>query len=241
MARPVIAGLAVVVAGIVLAVVAFGSGGGGSDGDEPVRQSGGLVADEATPTVQATIDLNQPTAVATRPPNAPVPGAAAGDRFMVPKFGISAPITLKAVPPTGGVLPEPAGPDDVVYYDWTAYDQSLGGTPGFGGNSIFSGHVDWGAGGCARNPTPRGVPCQAVFWDVSDLVVGDMVEIQVQGTVYRYRVTGNQAVKADDQATWDKVWAATAQESITMITCGGNFNRTTREYSHRQVVTAVRV
>ena len=32
-----------------------------------------------------------------------------------------------------------------------------------------------------------------------------------------------------------------AEESLTIITCGGNFNRETREYTNRQVVTAVKI
>ena len=69
--------------------------------------------------------------------------------------------------------------------------------------------------------------------------IGDEVELQVSGSRYRYRVTSTQSIAS--KGPWDKVVAATPEETITIITCAGDFNRQTHTYDHRQVVKAVRL
>jgi LPXTG-site transpeptidase (sortase) family protein len=78
-----------------------------------------------------------------------------------------------------------------------------------------------------------------VFYDLSDLRLGDIIEIHYNGGVFRYAVTASQRV--DDNADFGAIVAATAKETLTMITCDGTFNAATREYSDRRVVTAERV
>ena len=232
---PVAGGLGVIVIAFVLFFTVGLAGGGGGDGGS--GPSGGLVAKATgSPTVEATIDLNRPTVIATRDPNAPIPGASEGDRFVVAKIGVDAPLSYKVVGPDG-LMPNPNGPDDVAYYDFSGFP-GMGGTPGAGGNTIFSGHVDSGRVAC-KNGTVR-PPCEAVLWDLSRLRLGDEIEVRLGGQVYRYRVTSNQPVGAES-ADWDRIVSSTAQESITIITCGGDFNRDTGQYDSRQVVTAIRV
>jgi LPXTG-site transpeptidase (sortase) family protein len=227
----------VIAVGLVLVVVALGSGGG-NDGPSARasevpggdHEFGGL-AGGSQPTVEATIDLNRATAVA---PNLQSVGSE--DRLIIPKYGISAPLTHRSVG-SNGIMPNPEGPDDVAYYDFTSWP-GLGGAPGRGGNAVFAGHVDSGSKAC-KNGTVR-PPCQAVFWDINGLRTGDQVQVLVSGTTYNYRVVSNQPVSATS-GDWNTIVSSTAQESITLITCGGDFNRQTGEYSNRQVVTAVRV
>ena len=147
-------------------------------------------------------------------------------------------MTYKVVPPDG-VMPNPNSADDVAYYDFKNHS-GLGGAPGFG-NIVISGHVDWGGrdGTGCKNNTVR-PPCQAVFWDIGNLRVGDQIEVSVGGQSFKYSVTSNQPVPAAT-ADWDRIVSSTAQETITLITCGGDFNPVTREYSNRQVVTGVRI
>jgi LPXTG-site transpeptidase (sortase) family protein len=237
-ALPIIGSAGVVVAVIALIVIVAASGGG-NDGKTATRsslpgESGGLATGITTP--EATIDLTRPTSVATRDPNAPRPGLSSGDRMIIAKFGVDAPLNYKVVG-RDGQMPSPDGADDVAWYDFSAFP-GLGGTPGSGGNSVFSGHVDQGFKPCKNGTVPP--PCQAVFWDVSSLRVGDEIEIRLAGKSYKYRVTSNQAVSAAN-GPWDQIVSSTEQETITMITCGGDFNRTTHEYNNRQVVTAVKI
>jgi len=233
---PIVGALAaVVVVGILL--IALASGGGGGDGNSATGPggSGGLKSETPEATPEATIDLNQPTPVATRDPNAPIPGGGNGDRLIIQKFGVNAPLTYKVVPPDG-VMPNPNGPDDVAYYDFKSHE-GLGGVPGFG-NIVLAGHVDSGRAACKNGTVPP--PCTAVFWDIGGLRVGDQIELSVGGQSYNYSVTSNQPVPAAT-GDWGRIVSSTAQESVTLITCGGDFNPVTREYTNRQVVTAVRI
>jgi len=227
---PLIGGLVVaLLVGAVLVLVAL-SGGGGASPDDGV--SGGL-ATGITQTVEATIDLERPTPVGTVDHLTTV---AQGDMFVIPKFEIEAPLTLKKVG-LDGIMPNPNGPDDVVVYDFSAWD-GLGGAPGGGGNTIFSGHVDSGLKACNNGTVPP--PCQAVLWDLNRLQVGDEIQVHLNGTVFRYQVTSNQPVPAAT-GPWQEIVSSTAEESLTIITCGGDFNRETREYNNRQVVTAIKI
>jgi sortase (surface protein transpeptidase) len=82
-------------------------------------------------------------------------------------------------------------------------------------------------------------PCAAVFWDLAKLNLEDEIDVTVEGVTFRYSVTSNEAVGED--ASWASIFATTVDESITVVTCGGDFNPQTRNYDKRQVVTAVRI
>ena len=75
-----------------------------------------------------------------------------------------------------------------------------------------------------------------MFWDVNKLKTGDQIEVKVSGQSYMYQVKANQAVPADS-SDWQKIVSSTADETITLITCGGTFSN--GEYNNRQVITAV--
>ena len=220
----------VILIGIIFVAIALGGGGGnGSNEEDP--EHAGLVT-QTLPTIEATIDLARPTVVANNNPTS----VSAEDRMVISKFGVEAPLTLKTVG-LDGVMPNPNGADDVVIYDFSAWP-GKGGAPGQGGNIIFSGHVDSGRAPCKNGTVPP--PCQAVFWDLTGLRIGDEIEIKMSGASHKYRVTTNQPIDANT-GPWDQIVSSTAEETITLITCGGDFNRETREYNSRQVVTAVRV
>lgn len=236
----IIGGLvAAVVVGIIIVVVALGGGGGD---DEPstasvpsvsptANTSGGLV----TPGLPTPVGT--PLAVGPTVTSAPqLTTVGAGDRLVVSKYGINAPLSYKTVA-ADGVMPNPDGSDDVAYYNFANWP-GKGGAPGQGGNSVFAGHVDSGRVPCKNGTVPA--PCQAVFWDIGKLAIGDTIEVVIGTNTYRYSVTSNQPVHAEN-GDWDGIVSARAQETITLITCGGDFNPQTREYTHRQVVVAVRV
>lgn len=235
--RPLLLALPVALLAGIIVIVAFASGGGGNGAAGPPGNGftlGGLAEATAVPTPEATIDLNRPTVVPSVDIN---PTAVSeGDRFVIPRFGVNAPLTLKTVG-LDGVMPEPNGPDDVAIYNFSAWP-GKGGSPGRGGNVVLAGHVDSGSKPCKNGTVPP--PCQAVLWDLSSLRMGDEIQLVYGGQTYTYRVNSNEAVSAAD-GPWDQIVSSTAQETLTVITCGGNFNRVTRSYSHRQVVTAVRV
>jgi LPXTG-site transpeptidase (sortase) family protein len=231
---PVIGGLAaLVVIGIIFVAVALGGGGGDDDGDgntvvgaTPTASSGGLQTSQ--PTVEATLDPNRPTATVQDHLKSVGPD----DRLKIAKFGVDAPLTYRSVG-LDGVMPNPEGSDDIAYYDFSAWP-GKGGAPGIG-NAVLAGHVDSGSKPCKNGTVPP--PCQAVLWDLNNLRVGDEIQVVVSGQTFTYVVTSNQPVNATT-GPWDQIVTSTQKPTITIITCGGDFNRETREYTNRQVVVA---
>ena len=226
-----IGALVVVLAVAVLAIVVVVSGGSSSDGTRQTDQAG-LADKTPLPTPEATIDLNRPT------PSAPVthlPSVSEGDRLMIPRFGVDAPLTYRAVG-RDGQMPNPDTPDDVAYYDFSAWP-GLGGAPGRGGNAVFSGHVDSGRAACKNGTVAP--PCEAVFWELRNLSTGDEIQIRISGETFNYRVVTRENISAVDGA-WDQIVASTAEETLTIITCGGEFDRRSGSYNLRTVVTAER-
>jgi LPXTG-site transpeptidase (sortase) family protein len=238
---PVLAGIAaVVVAFVAFLLIALGGGGGddgngNGNGDDPSGPSAGLLT-PTRPTPVATLDLTRPTVVRTIDPNEPRPGQEPGDRVIISAFGVDAPITYRTVGPDG-VMPDPDGPDDIAFYEFPNHP-GLGGVPGFGGNVVLAGHVDSGFKACKNGTVPP--PCTAVLWDVHQLKPGDEIQIEYGGKTFVYRVTSNEAVDADS-APWEQIVASTEEETVTIITCGGDFNRATGSYESRQVVAGVLV
>jgi len=230
--------LALVVFGLVLAIRVATGGGGTSEQETmvsatPTARSGGLL-DESTLEQQqlGREDLaNRGTqgGISGTNPDAPVPGAE-GDRFLIPSINVDAPLTMRVVAPDANgaaSMPNPEGPEDVVWYDFSAFE-GLGGRPGVGGNTVVSGHVDYHDYG------------PAVFWDLRNLEVGSEITIHLRdGTEYRYAVQWNKTVEPNS-TTWADIVAYTPQESLTMITCAGTFDSSTRSYDQRRVVWATR-
>lgn len=216
---------------IVIAVVAFGSSGASKKNESSAEgESAGLLADQP-PAAEGKLELPPPTTATVEHLTSVGPD----DRFIVSKFKVDAPLTYRLVG-LDGQMPNPDGPDDISYYDFSNWP-GKGGAPGKSGNAVFAGHVDSGTKAC-KNGTVK-PPCQAVLWDLNQLKVGDEIELRVASQSYKFEVTTNQSLNAET-APWADIVGATAKESITIITCGGDFNRETRSYSNRQVVVAVR-
>jgi LPXTG-site transpeptidase (sortase) family protein len=227
--------LAVVVFGLVLGLRIVGGSG---DNNEPAQVAGTPTAHSAG-LLQNTIDQQLASedlknrqsqdGVSGTNPDAPVPGAE-GDRLLIPSIGVDAPLTMSVATAgdNGSVkMANPSGPQDVVWYDFSAFP-GYGGRPGVGGNTVLSGHVDYHDYG------------PAVFWDLQKLDPGAEIVIHLRdGTEYHYAVKWNKTVDPGS-TVWSDVVAATSQESLTMITCAGTFDSSSRSYDQRRIVWAVR-
>ena len=111
---------------------------------------------------------------------------------------------------------------DTAWYDFSAH-------PGFGGNAVFSGHVDYIHVG------------QAVFWNLQYLEPGDLIQVRLtDGMVYKYAVSSKLLYESDLAPVQDIV-GPTPKESVTLITCGGTFSSATHQYDKRLVVRAERI
>jgi LPXTG-site transpeptidase (sortase) family protein len=150
------------------------------------------------------------------------PGSAAPvTRIIVEKAKIDAPIVEKGVD-DAGVMQAPDNAYDVAWYDFSAH-------PGFSGNAVFAGHVDYIHVG------------EAVFWNLKDLEPGDTILVQLaDGTQYRYAVNFKQQFDAAT-APVDQIVGPTPNQTVTLITCGGTFDSSTHQYDKRLVVRAERV
>ena len=120
----------------------------------------------------------------------------------------------------------PDGPDKVAWY-------TLSAAPGQSSNAVFAAHADWIAGE------------EGVFYHLSDLELEDIITVVLEdGAALRYQVTGNLAVPYDDTNVL-RLMEATANDVITLITCGGTWEldpaaRSGGNYSHRVIVRAER-
>jgi sortase (surface protein transpeptidase) len=141
--------------------------------------------------------------------------------LQVDSVGVDAPIELGAV--VDGAMQDPSGPWVVSWYDQL-------GKIGEGGNVVLAGHVDyWNVG-------------PAVFWDVRDLPAGDVIRVVGEdGKNYEYAVQWTQPYMAEEltpEVIQNDIVGDTGEETLTLITCGGEFNPDTGEYNQRWVVRA---
>ena len=137
----------------------------------------------------------------------------------IPKIGAHAQVV-----PLGdaddGTMQAPSDPDTVGWYG-----PGIGlGTPG---NALLDGHVDWG--GRLR-----------VFGVLGQLCPGDTIQItDTEGNVRSYSVTWSRLYEADT-APLDQIFEQTTTEQVTLITCGGAFDRSAHMHVSRWVVRAAR-
>jgi LPXTG-site transpeptidase (sortase) family protein len=228
------AALIAVIAIVVIALVA--TSGGGSADDAQARATATTAATPQTTATQVHAGAKTPIAfsegaeltdadLALRGSGEPARGAFTGERLIIPSIGVDAPFTYKVVG-GDGQMPNPVGPNDVAYYDFAQWP-GLGGLPNAGGNVILAGHVDY------INVGP------AVFWDIDKLAPGDKIQVRMQdGTVVEYAVEFNKWVDPGN-SNWEAIVAGTGDESITLITCTGDFNA--GHYNRRQIVWGRRV
>jgi len=123
-----------------------------------------------------------------------------------------------------GIMQNPTGPFIVSWYEETS---GLGAI----GNAVFAGHVDyWDVG-------------PAIFFNVRDLEEGDAIVVTGEDeTRYTYNVVWKETVEVAGLTT-DRIGelvGPTDDESVTLITCGGEFDYTTGEYLSRTVVRGER-
>lgn len=94
------------------------------------------------------------------------------------------------------------------------------GYPGLKGNTVLFGHR-WGA--------------YAVFTRLDELIPGDHLLVETVDRTYRYVVTGSRVVTPNEVS----VLARSQDYRLTLITCTGSYDRSTQDYDHRLIVTAI--
>ena len=186
---------------------------------------------ESTPAqvpIESTTTGDTPSAGGLRPgplgESSPLPRAAnptAPVNIVVDKAGINADIEQLDI--INGVMQNPTGPWVVAWYRQTS-------TLGEQGNVVLAGHVDfWNVG-------------PSVFFNVRNLVAGDEVVLTGENNrTYAYAVDWVETFPLEDLTTGGKlqeVVGYTDAPSLTMSTCGGEFDYVNGEYLSRTVVRA---
>lgn len=197
--------------------------------------AGGLrhaLAQESTPEstpeivpIQSTTVGELPTSGALRPgpvgQQSPQPRAVNPTdpvHIVVDKAGINADIVTMGI--VNGVMENPPGPWVVAWYRQTA-------TLGEPGNVVLAGHVDyWDVG-------------PSVFFNLRDLVAGDVITLTGENdSTWNYAVEWSDVFdnEALTSGKLQEVVGPTETPSVTLITCGGEFDYANGEYLSRMVV-----
>jgi sortase (surface protein transpeptidase) len=188
-----------------------------AQGDDPGSDEETDGTPAATPDVPACrVDI---------PPDATPEADAACIRGEVPThiaidaIGVEADIEIQEI--IAGELADPTGPTLVTWYKETS-------RLGERGNGVYAGHLNY-----------WGVP-EGVFFAIKTLQPGDEIVLTgANGEDFTYAVVWveNQPGQEPPSA---EVLGPTEEESITLITCGGEWDTTIAEYNERTTVRAVR-
>lgn len=122
-----------------------------------------------------------------------------------------------------GELDTPRNIFDVGWYE-------ASGKPGQGGTMMIDGH----------NGGPH---VHGVFKDLPSLAVGDIIKVERgDGAVYNYKVVENKAVLLSEANKYMSTAARSPEagrESVTLITCTGEWSQSQQTYLSRQFTRAV--
>ena len=205
--------MAMGIAALIAAAVLFALSATGIIGN------GGLGSGPGT--VTGFGDVQQTPIPSTPLPEQTPPSEAPLARLVIPDAKVDATVITLGID-ANGVMQSPDNAYDVAWYDFSA-------RPGFGGNAVFSGHVDYHDVGAA------------VFWNLRDLQPNDTIEVQLaDGATYQYAVSALQCLPVAE-APISQIVGPTLSEVVTLITCCGQFNYNTRQYDSRLVVRADRI
>jgi hypothetical protein len=148
--------------------------------------------------------------------------------MQVDSISLAAPIETGAI--VDGAMLDPSGPWVVSWYEPL-------GKVGEGHNVVMAGHVDY------WNTGPDGTAGPAVFWDIPQLPQGEIIRLVGEnGEQFEYAVEWVQefdvATELTPEVIQKDIVGDTGQESLTLITCGGDFDPATGEYLKRWVLRA---
>lgn len=210
--------LAALAIALAMGLVALGIAAGGHGPDQGQGQAAPSAAAPApAPVPPAPAASAAPAVVAL---TAPERGDLHPTEVRLPTLDVRSTLVDLDVGPDGSLTP-PADPDRAGWY-------VRGAVPGLPGPTVIAGHVDSQAG-------------PAVFYRLDELGPGDRVEVtRSDGQVFAYRVSTVETHPKADFPT-DRVYGPTPGPELRLITCGGEFDRSSRHYTDNVIVTAIPV
>ncbi len=146
-------------------------------------------------------------------PPAPVPEVVP-QQIDLPSLGVKAPVVPVGVGPDGA-MGTPDNARDIAWWDGVAAGA---------GNALFAGHKDYNRR-------------QGSFFRLVDLKPGDPIVVSGPQGVLTFVVAWVQQVDADTPA--QSILGDQGEPVVTLITCGGAFDRRIRHYQDRIIVRGV--
>jgi LPXTG-site transpeptidase (sortase) family protein len=183
--------------------------------------SSDLIGAPATTTAPSTTTAAPSTTAAptTAPPTTAAPPAEPVT-IAIPSLGVDAPVVPVGLEPSGEMEVPPAS--DAGWY-------LHGPRPGAAsGTAVIAAHVDYGG--------QRGV-----FFDLRSLQVGAEVAVDDAAGVRRRFVVVERYQVDKDELPIEQIFVAGGEPGLTLITCGGTFDRGVRSYRDNIVVRAMPV
>lgn len=187
--------------------------------DAPSAASASGTTDPAAPLSQVGADDQPADAPAPETAEATPPGpwGVPPIKITIPALGLEAAVEAVGQDPDGA-MSAPTDPDEVAWY-------KLGPGMGVPGNVVLAGHVNWD--GRIRT-----------FGYLDKLGTGDVIQIiDEQGRGFEYAVESSHWVRAEG-APLEEIFAQPDEPVITLITCGGEYIASRREYLDRLIVKA---
>lgn len=167
------------------------------------------------PATQAAPPPAEPDTTGEAQPSAPAPPV----RVRIGAIEVDAPVVQVGVDELG----EMEIPEDVRTIGWYRFGPGPGASAG---SSVLSGHVD------------DRIQGRGAFFDLREMSEGDTVQVDLaDGTSLAYRVVRVERFDKDVLPV-DQVFDRTGAPRLTLVTCGGDFDRATRNYQENIVVTA---
>jgi LPXTG-site transpeptidase (sortase) family protein len=172
------------------------------------------------PSTTASAAEPEPTAAGTLPPPTTasttlLPERVPPTELTINDLSISQPILAVGLEDDGSMeVP------DVQDIGWYLH----GAVPGHPGATVLVAHVYW-----AGTPGP--------FHQLGKLEPGARIDVGVEDTVHSYVVV--ERTMYDKDALPRSLWRNSGPETLVLITCGGDYNRSTKRYEQNIVIYAV--
>jgi sortase A len=168
---------------------------------------------EPTTTPSSTVE---PTPTPTPTPLPPLPGIIP-QRLRIPAVGINAYVEQVGLDKQNRM--------DVPNSIWNVAWFKLGPKPGERGNAVIDGHVD-------------GPNTPAVFWTLRNIQVGSKIYIADDTGAEKVFEVFDIGVYPYEQAPLDRIFGASNDAQLNLITCTGTFDQTSLNYDKRFVAYA---
>jgi len=139
-------------------------------------------------------------------------------RLRVAALGLDAPVVAAGVA-ADGRLQLPGDAHTVAWF--------VGGAvPGDSGSAVLAAHVDYGG---AKGP----------FFELADLPAGAEIEVHLADGGHRtFRSVADPDARAKSELPVDQLFRRGGEPSLTLVTCGGDFDPAARAYAQNTLVTA---